>query len=256
MSKELKISFGTAGRMNKTAIISVIAAVIVVLVACVIFLNTGEEDNRNKTDSEEPDVSQKELTIRKELVVGDWVTVTVPTKANQFIMKFTVESIDGDIANLKVECDENNKYYQNLNHLTEITKVWKTLDHTSDATGGLYPVTDIDSVGHIPMYFKNWASMKSSLAETIGEKIFIDDGAKEVLVIEGIHQASCGMRACIIYDSSISMSESEYYQLEGSDDFTYEVATQSWILDKESGILWGFVAFGPIRIDSSIYEFH
>lgn len=227
------------------------------LVACIIFLNTDrDEDNHNKTDPEKQNVSQKELTIRNELVVGDWITVTVPAETNPFIMKFTVESIDGDVANLKIECDENSKYYRNLNHLTEITKVWKTLDYTDDTVCGLYPVTADDSVGYVPMHFKNWASMKPSITETIGKKTFIDGGAKEVLVIEGTHQTSCGMRACIIYDSSISMSESEYHQLKGSDDFTYEIATQSLILDEESGIMWGFVAFGPIRIDSSIYEYH
>lgn len=242
--------------MGKTSkIVSVVAVVIIVSAACVVLLNAdGEEDDRNEADPVEPDVSQKKLTIRNELVVGDWVTVTVPTKTDQFVMRFTVESIDGDIANLRIECDENNKYYQNLSHLTKMTKVWKTLDRISETEGGLCPVVMDDSVG-IPMFIKNWESMKPSVIEMIGKETLINDGRAKVSVKEGTCVAACGLRTCIIYDSSVSISESEFQQYEGSEDFTYEIITQSAIIDEDLGILWGVVAFGPLRIDSSVYEY-
>lgn len=145
--------------MNRTAFIVVIVLVAAIAVAGVVMLLPGDKGNGTDSDigpgdSDDPVQTSGKLKIRNTLEVGDWVTLTIPCKGNPFVMKLTVESIEGDVANLSAEYDASHKYAKNLDHIAKINKVWTRLDSTDDKMAGLYPIIDDGTHSSVPMFFK------------------------------------------------------------------------------------------------------
>lgn len=247
--------------MNRTAFIVVIVLVAAIAVAGVVMLLPGDKGNGTDSDiqpgdSDDPVQTSGKLKIRNTLEVGDWVTLTIPCKGNPFVMKLTVESIDGDVANLSAEYDASHKYAKNLDHLAKFNKVWTKLDATDDKMAGLYPIIDDGTHSSVPMFFKNWSEeAKEAVLKSDGK--YAESGGKEFFAEIELKSYSTprGERSCIVYDASGVITEAEFLKYEGREDFTYRDFADNFILDYELGIVWKDCGFGPIELDSSIYTY-
>lgn len=247
--------------MNRTAFIVAIVLVAAVAVAGAVMLLPGDKGNGTDSDiqpgdSDDPVQTSGKLKIRNTLEVGDWVTLTIPCKGNPFVMKLTVESIDGDVANLSAEYDASHKYAKNLDHYAELNKVWARLDAKDDRAAGLYPIIDDGTLSSVPMYYKNWSDeAREAVLKSDGK--YAEAGDKKFYA--EIKLKSCftprGERSCIVYDASAVITEAEFLQYEGREDFTYQDFTDNLVLDYELGITWKVTPFGPIELDSSIYTY-
>lgn len=249
--------------MNRAAFVIVIAIVAIVgVTGAFIFLS---EDNNDRSDPsvipdnpdnpDKPEQTSKNLKIRNTLEVGDWVTLTIPCKGNPFVMKLTVESINGDVANLSAEYDASHQYSTNLEHFAEMTKVWARLDVGDDRMAGLYPIVDDGTHSSCPMFFKDWSNEKKAALKGEGDYFEINNMKIDIVVVSKSYDTPLGERTCIVYDASGEASETVFIQNELSKDFTYRDFADTVVLDSELGILWKLVAFGPIEINSSIYEY-
>lgn len=244
---------------SRIVLIVIVLALVASVFALVMMNGNGHDDGNDESPTDPtgpitPSEPSKKLTIRNELQVGDWVTVTIPCKPEKFVVTITVDSIEGDVANVSVNCDETVYYYQALDHLKNMKRVWKDLERNGDKAAGLYSADNDESV---PMYALNWDELKPAMMETIGQKTVVGnagDIAVESLVTEGLYLTPKGNRDCIIYNGSPFVSMSEYLQYENHEDFDYEEAVIDLVLDKEMGIMWAAKSFGPIRLDSSVYE--
>lgn len=250
--------------MNRTAFIVAIALVAAIAVAGVVMLLPGDKGNGTDSDiqpgdSDDPVQTSGKLKIRNTLEVGDWVTLTIPCKGNPFVMKLTVESIDGDVANLSAEYDASHKYAKNLDHLAKFNKVWTKLDATDDVAAGLYPIIDDGTYSSVPMFVKNWSEeMRERARKSVGEYTeYAEAGDKKFYAEIKLksHSTPRGERLCIVYDASGDVTEAEFLQSEGSEDFKYQDFTDNLVLDYELGIMWKVTPIGPIELDSSIYTY-